>query len=82
MRRIEALPGVNKALSAIVVPCAMPAALAPAFSFLRTAMSAGPAKEDPRAQFRTISPGFLPRWAFPSSPAAISISSNGQGKGT
>src|SRR5438876_3051340 len=59
MRRIEALPGVNKTAFGIVVPWRDAGSFGPGFQFSADGHLRGPGEEDPRAQLRTISPGFF-----------------------
>jgi putative ABC transport system permease protein len=65
MRRIEALPGVNKTAFGIVVPWRDAGSFGPGFQFSADGYVRGPGEEDPRAQFRTISPGFFAALGVP-----------------
>jgi putative ABC transport system permease protein len=65
MRRIEALPGVNKTAFGIVVPWRDAGNFGPGFQFSADGYVRGPGEEDPRAQFRTISPGFFAALGVP-----------------
>src|SRR5260370_605967 len=65
MRRIEALPGVNKTAFGIVVPWRDAGSFGPGFQFSADGFVRGPGEEDPRAQFRTISPGFFAALGVP-----------------
>src|SRR5229473_2584616 len=65
MRRIEALPGVNKTAFGIVVPWRDAGSFGPGFQFSADGYVRGPGEEDPRAQLRTISPGFFAALGVP-----------------
>jgi len=65
MRRIEALPGVNKTAFGIVVPWRDAGSFGPGFQFSADGHVKGPGEEDPRAQWRTISPGFFAALGVP-----------------
>ena len=65
MRRIEALPGVNKTAFGIVVPWRDAGNFGPGFQFSADGHLSGPGEEDPRAQLRTISPGFFAALGVP-----------------
>jgi len=65
MRRIEALPGVNKTAFGIVVPWRDAGSFGPGFQFSADGHLSGPGEEDPRAQLRTISPGFFAALGVP-----------------
>jgi putative ABC transport system permease protein len=65
MRRIEALPGVNKTAFGIVVPWRDAGSFGPGFQFSADGHLRGPGEEDPRAQLRTISPGFFAALGVP-----------------
>jgi putative ABC transport system permease protein len=65
MRRIEALPGVNKTAFGIVVPWRDAGSFGPGFQFSADRYVRGPGEEDPRAQLRTISPGFFAALGVP-----------------
>jgi len=73
MRRIEALPGVNRRLSALSFPGAMPEALVLVSSSPRDGHLRGPRRRRSSRAVRTISPGFFAASAFLSSPAETSI---------
>jgi predicted permease len=64
IRRIDALPGVNKTAFGIVVPW-RDAGFGPGFEFSADGHVRGPGEEDPRAQLRTISPGFFAALGVP-----------------
>ena len=65
MRRIEALPGVSKTAFGIVVPWRDAGSFGPGFQFSGDGHVRAPGEEDPRAQFRTISPGFFAALGVP-----------------
>src|SRR5260370_109119 len=65
MRRVGAHPGVNKAAFGIVGPWRDAASFGPGFQFSADGFVRGPGEEDPRAQFRTISPGFFAALGVP-----------------
>jgi putative ABC transport system permease protein len=65
MRRIEALPGVNKTAFGIVVPWRDAGSFGPGLQFSADGHVRAPGEEDPRAQLRTISPGFFAALGVP-----------------
>jgi putative ABC transport system permease protein len=65
IRRIDALPGVAKTAFGIVVPWRDAGSFGPGFAFSADLHVKGPGEEDPRAQLRTISPGFFAALAVP-----------------
>jgi putative ABC transport system permease protein len=65
MRRIESLPGVNKTAFGIVVPWRDAGSFGPGFEFTADGHVKGPGEDDPRAQLRTISPGFFAALGVP-----------------
>jgi putative ABC transport system permease protein len=65
MRRIEVLPGVTKTAFGIVVPWRDAGSFGPGFQFSGDGHVPAPGEEDPRAQFRTISPGFFAALGVP-----------------
>jgi putative ABC transport system permease protein len=65
IRRIEALPGVTKSAFGIVVPWRDAGSFGPGFQFSADGHVRAPGEEDPRAQFRTISPGFFAALGVP-----------------
>jgi hypothetical protein len=65
MRRIEALPGVNKTAFGIVVPWRDAGSFGPGLQFSADGHVRGSGEEDPRAQMRTISPGFFAALGVP-----------------
>jgi hypothetical protein len=65
IRRIDALPGVNKTAFGIVVPWRDAGNFGPGFEFSADGHVRAPGDEDPRAQLRTISPGFFAALGVP-----------------
>jgi putative ABC transport system permease protein len=65
MRRIETLPGVTKTAFGIVVPWRDAGSFGPGFQFSADGHVRARGEEDPRAQFRTISPGFFAALGVP-----------------
>ena len=65
MRRIDALPGVNKTAFGIVVPWRDAGSFGPGLQFSADGHVRAPGEEDPRAQMRTISPGFFAALGVP-----------------
>ena len=65
IRRIEALPGVDKTAFGIVVPWRDAGNFGPGFQFSGDGHVRAPGEEDPRAQFRTVSPGFFAALGVP-----------------
>jgi putative ABC transport system permease protein len=65
IRRIEALPGVTKTAFGLVVPWRDAGSFGPGFQFSGDGHVRAPGEEDPRAQFRTISPGFFAALGVP-----------------
>jgi predicted permease len=65
IRRIEALPGVNKTAFGIVVPWRDAGNFGPGLQFSADGHVRAPGEEDPRAQLRTISPGFFAALGVP-----------------
>jgi putative ABC transport system permease protein len=59
MRRITELPGVDRVAFGIVVPWRDAGSFGPGFQFSADGHVRAPGEEDPRAQLRTISPGFF-----------------------
>jgi putative ABC transport system permease protein len=59
MRRITELPGVDNAAFGIIVPWRDAGSFGPGFQFSADGHVRAPGEEDPRAQLRTISPGFF-----------------------
>ena len=65
IRRIEALPGVTKTAFGLVVPWRDAGNFGPGLQFSADGHVRGPGEEDPRAQMRTISPGFFAALGVP-----------------
>jgi predicted permease len=65
IRRIEALPGVTKTAFGIVVPWRDAGSFGPGLQFSADGHVRAPGEEDPRAQLRTISPGFFAALGVP-----------------
>jgi predicted permease len=64
IRRVDALPGVNRTAFGIMVPWRDKGAN-PRFQFTSEGHVRGPGEEDPRAQYRIISPGFFAALGVP-----------------
>jgi putative ABC transport system permease protein len=65
IRRIEALPGVTKTAFGLVVPWRDAGSFGPGLQFSGDGHVRAPGEEDPRAQLRTISPGFFAALGVP-----------------
>jgi len=65
MRRITSLPGVDRVAVGTVVPWRDAGAFGPGFEFSGEGHVRAPGEEDPRARFRTISPGFFAALGVP-----------------
>ena len=65
MRRINALPGVDRVAFGIVVPWRDAGSFGPGFEFSADGHVRESGEEDPRAQLRTISPGFFAALGVP-----------------
>jgi predicted permease len=65
IRRIDALPGVNKTAFGLVIPWRDAGSFGPGLQFSADRHVRGPGEEDPRAQLRTISPGFFAALGVP-----------------
>ena len=59
IRRISELPGVDRVAVGTVVPWRDAGGFGPGFQFTVDGHVRGPGEEDPRARFRSISPGFF-----------------------
>ena len=59
MRRISALPGVDRVAVGTVVPWRDAGAFGPGFQYSVEGYAKADGEEDPRARFRTVSPGFF-----------------------
>ena len=65
IRRISELPGVDKVAVGTVVPWRDAGSFGPGMQFTTEGRNHGPEEEDPRAQFRAISPGFFASLGVP-----------------
>ena len=65
IRRVEALPGVDKTAFGLVVPWRDAGSFGPGLQFSADGHVSARGEEDPRAQFRTISPGFFAALGVP-----------------
>ncbi|PYT50778.1 MAG: multidrug ABC transporter substrate-binding protein [Acidobacteria bacterium] len=65
MRRIDALPGVDKTAFGILVPWRYAGTFGPGFQFSADGHVSAPGEEDPRAQLRSISSGFFAALGVP-----------------
>ena len=65
MRRIRRLPGVDRVAVGTAVPWRDAGSFGPGFQFSADGHVAGAGEEDPRARFRTISPGFFAALGVP-----------------
>src|SRR5438034_5587510 len=65
MRRIAELPGVERVAVGTVVPWRDAGGFGPGFQFSADGHVRAPDEEDPRARFRTISPGFFAALGVP-----------------
>jgi predicted permease len=65
MRQIAALPGVDRVAVGTVVPWRDAGAFGPGFQFSADGHVSASGEEDPRAQFRTVSPGFFAALGVP-----------------
>jgi putative ABC transport system permease protein len=65
IRRISELPGVDKVAVGTVVPWRDAGSFGPGLQFTTEGRKHGPEEEDPRAQFRAISPGFFASLGVP-----------------
>ncbi len=65
MRRITELPGVDRVAFGIVVPWRDAGSFGPGFQFSADGHVRASGEEDPRAQLRTISPGFFAALGVP-----------------
>ena len=64
IRRIDALPGVNKTAFGMLTPW-IDGGFGPGLQFSADGHEHGPGEEDPRAQFRIVSPGFFASLGVP-----------------
>ena len=65
IRQISALPGVDGVALGTIVPWRDAGSFGPGFQFSADGHVRAPGEEDPRAQFRTISPGFFAALGVP-----------------
>jgi predicted permease len=65
MRRVTALPGVERVAVGTVVPWRDAGAFGPGFQFTAEGYAQADGEEHPRARFRTISPGFFAALGVP-----------------
>ena len=65
IRRISELPGVDRAAIGTMVPWRDAGAFGPGFEFSADGHVRGPGEDYPRAQFRTITPGFFAALGVP-----------------
>ena len=65
IRRIEALPSVTKTAFGLIVPWRDAGNFGPGFEFSADGHVKAPGEDDPRAQLRTISPGFFAALGVP-----------------
>ena len=65
MRRIRELPGVNQVAVGTVVPWRDAGSFGPGFEFSGEGHVKSPGEQDPRANFRTVSPGFFAALGVP-----------------
>src|SRR5437870_2989538 len=77
IRRIDALPGVNKTAFGVVVPW-RDGGYGPGLQFTADGHVHAPGEEDPRAQLRVVSPGFFAALGVPIITGRDSNDSDGQ----
>jgi predicted permease len=65
LRRISELPGVQRAAVGTIVPWRDAGTFGPGFQFIAEGYKKGVGEEDPRARFRTVSPGFFASLGVP-----------------
>jgi predicted permease len=65
LRRVSELPGVQRAAVGTVVPWRDAGTFGPGFQFSTEGYAKAAGEEDPRARFRTISPGFFEALGVP-----------------
>src|SRR5215510_14275691 len=65
IRRITELPGVERVAVGAVVPWRDAGTFGPGFEFSTEGYQRAQGEEDPRARFRTVSPGFFPALGVP-----------------
>jgi len=65
IRRVEELPGVERVVIGTVVPWRDAGTFGPGFQFTAEGYAKANGEEDPRARFRTVSPGFFAALGVP-----------------
>jgi predicted permease len=65
LRRVSQLPGVKRAAIGTIVPWRDAGTFGPGFQFSAEGYKKGVGEEDPRARFRTVSPGFFASLGVP-----------------
>ncbi len=65
IRRISEMPGVDRVAVGTVVPWRDAGSFGPGLQFTTEGRTHGPEEEDPRAQFRAVSPGFFASLGVP-----------------
>jgi putative ABC transport system permease protein len=65
MRRITALPGVDRVALGTLVPWRDAGAFGPGFQFTVEGYELGPGEDDPHGRFRVVSPGFFAALGVP-----------------
>ncbi|HET7698272.1 MAG TPA: ADOP family duplicated permease [Vicinamibacterales bacterium] len=65
LRRIGELPGVERVAVGTIVPWRDAGGFGPGFQFMVEGYAKGNGEEDPRARFRTVSPGFFAALGVP-----------------
>ena len=65
LRRIEAIPGVERVAVGTIVPWRDAGTFGPGFQFSVEGYAKANGEEDPRARFRTVSPGFFAALGVP-----------------
>ena len=65
MRRITSLPGVERVAVGTIVPWREAGTFGPGFQFSTEGYAKASGEEDPRARFRTVSPGFFAALGVP-----------------
>jgi predicted permease len=65
LRRVSALPGVERVATGTIVPWRDAGTFGPGFQFTVEGYARAGGEEDPRARFRTISPGFFASLGVP-----------------
>jgi predicted permease len=80
IRRINTLPGVDRVAVGTAVPWRDAGILGPGFEFSADGHVRAPGEEDPRAQLRTISPGFFAALGVPIIAGRDFNDSDGRGR--